>query len=132
MRNQSKIFGFKDAYLFLGVSSPSFCVFIDRYKIPFRKAARGRIFFEEDLVALQEARKQNAKPTFEPPSKKPKLHGQASASEFIGISPSRFQVLLKNYDLPFQETSCGRVFFEDDLKAFMESEKRMEKMKHGR
>lgn len=132
MQRDPDILGFGDAFKFLEVSSPYFCWLIDRYDIPSQKAARGRIFFRDDLEAVQKARKEKNEPIFDFAKKRPKIYGQMTAAKLIGVSQSRFLVLLKNYEIPHYEISGGRVFFEADLKAFMKSEKRQGKMKHGR
>ncbi len=127
-----RLFGFRDAYQFLGISNAHFCRLIEKHQIPFVMIKRGRIFFEDDLEAFKKARKEKISPIFGDVNKRPKLFGQSGAVDFIGVSQPRFLVLLKNYNIPFQKTSCGRVFTEVNLKSFVESEKRQKMQKHGR
>ena len=60
----------------------------------------------------------------------PKLYGTIDAAQFLGISRARFYEFLKQNRIPFQKTSAGKIFFEDDLISFQKS--REEKMKHAR
>ncbi len=133
MQRHSKILGFKEAYQFLDISYTHLYRLIERYNIPFQKIGRGRIFFEEDLKAVQTARKENNEPPKYPsPKNRPKLLGYGEARKLVGVSHPRFLVLLKRYDIPHVRLFCGRVFYESDLKEFMHSEKRVEMMKHGK
>ena len=61
---------------------------------------------------------------------RPKLLGFKDAAEFLDISRERFNVLVNNYNIPFQKISSGRVFFEEDILAFQEARK--DKLKHRR
>ncbi len=124
--------GFKETYQFLDISYTHLYRLIEQYKIPFQKIERGRIFFEEDLKAIQEARKENNEPKYPSSKNRPKLLGYGEARKLVGVSHPRFLVLLKRYDIPYEKFFCGRVFYEYDLKEFMQSEKRMEMMKHGK
>ncbi len=132
MQKQPKLFGFKDSCEYLGVSNAHLYRLIGQYKLPSVSVARGRLYLEEDLNELKQAHKEKREPNFSSFSDSLRIYGYRAAAEFVGVSESRFIVLLKNYDIPFQQTSCGKIFFEEDLRAFMKSEKRLEKMKHGK
>ncbi len=132
MHKQHKLFGLKDAYQFLAMSDGHFCRLVKEYDIPFSKVSKGRIFFEEDLNILKKAQSTKEEPKFSSLSEQCHVLGFRAAGKFVGVSHSRFFVLIKNYDIPFQKTSCGKVFFEEDLRGFMESEERVGKMKHAR
>ena len=61
---------------------------------------------------------------------RPIVMSPGDAARFLGISWTRFDVLVKKYDIPFQQTSACKIFFKEDLITFQESRK--DKMKHRR
>ncbi|QMU63185.1 MAG: hypothetical protein GKR88_02120 [Flavobacteriaceae bacterium] len=61
---------------------------------------------------------------------RPKLLGYTDAANFLGISHQRFNYIISRYNIPFQKTSSGRIFFEEDIVAFQQARK--DKLKHRR
>jgi hypothetical protein len=61
-------------------------------------------------------------------NKRPKIFGAGDACEYLNISNQRLHQLLKQYNIPHQQTSSGKIFFEEDIIAFKESRK--DKMKY--
>lgn len=51
-----KIYGFGDAYKFLGITSKNFLKFVHGGKIYCQRTSGGRIFFESDLIKLKNQR----------------------------------------------------------------------------
>jgi|WetSurMetagenome_2_1015567.scaffolds.fasta_scaffold113240_2 hypothetical protein len=62
--------------------------------------------------------------------KKPKVMSGGDAHKYLKISRQRFEYLVRDYDIPYQETSAGKIFFLEDLDDF--EKKRITKMKHKR
>lgn len=62
--------------------------------------------------------------------KRSKLLGYGDAYRFLKISHQRFDYLLRTKKIPYQKTSSGKIFFEEDLIVFQKS--RADKMKHGK
>lgn len=52
------------------------------------------------------------------------------ACKHLWISRQRFEYLVEAYEIPFQKTSAGKIFFKEDLDKFQEDRSR--KMKHGK
>lgn len=65
-----------------------------------------------------------------PKKQRPKLYGYREAAKFLGISHQHFGRLVKQYSIPSQKVSYGRVFFEDDLIFFREHNARKENLKY--
>ncbi len=61
-----------------------------------------------------------------------KLLGVGDAARFLKVSYQRLPILIKNYNIPYQETSSGKIFFERDLIAFRDSPERKRNLKYGR
>ncbi len=61
MDKRPKLYGAKDACEFLDVSYARFYELLKRYDIPHQKTSSGNIFFEEDLIAFRESRKDKMK-----------------------------------------------------------------------
>jgi len=61
---------------------------------------------------------------------RPKVLGTADAARLLGISHQRFGKLARDYEIPHQTISCGKVFFEQDILDFKNSEERKENMKY--
>ncbi len=130
MNKHYKLYGFRDAYQFLEISDAQFFRFIKKYDIPCQKTSHGRVFFEEDLHFFRDHWKKGVERISFPKAKRPSVLGYGDAHKFIEVSHPRFFELMEKYDIPFQQISSGRVFFEDDLKEFQKA--RSAKMKHGR
>lgn len=62
-------------------------------------------------------------------NKRPKVFGKKEVAEFLGISVQRLDILMKRYDIPYQQISCGKIFFEDDIKEFTESKRRQKNLR---
>lgn len=62
--------------------------------------------------------------------KRPKVMSGGDAHKYLKISRQRFEYLVRDCDIPYQETSAGKIFFLEDLKEF--EKRRRPKMKHAR
>ncbi len=47
---------------------------------------------------------------------------------FLDVSKNRAHVLMKNYNIPFANTSAGKIFLKKDILSFQEARK--DNMKH--
>lgn len=52
----------------------------------------------------------------------------SEAAKLVGVNRQRFYVLVKQYQIPHQNLSCGMIFLRQDIEDFQE--KRKEKLKH--
>ncbi|QMU65990.1 MAG: hypothetical protein GKR88_18040 [Flavobacteriaceae bacterium] len=59
--DRPKILAFGDVADFLRISKQRLGVLIKHYSIPHQMTSAGRVFFEEDIIAFQEARKDKMK-----------------------------------------------------------------------
>lgn len=60
--------------------------------------------------------------------KRPKILGFSQAAKFVGVSPQRFGLLVKKYNIIYQQIPGTKVFFEDDLIDFIRSQERQKNM----
>ena len=58
------------------------------------------------------------------------LFGHRDAYKFLGVSKTTFDKLVLQYDIPFHQTSSGRIFVKSDLETFQKSEERKGNLKH--
>lgn len=60
----------------------------------------------------------------------PKVMAGGDAHKYLKVSRQRFEFLVRDYGIPYQETSAGKIFFLEDIDNFQELRK--DKMKHCR
>lgn len=61
--------------------------------------------------------------------KRPKVMSGGDAHKYLHVSRQRFEYLVKSYDIPYQQTSAGKIYFLEDLKEFQNYRK--SSMKHA-
>lgn len=58
-----------------------------------------------------------------------KLYSSGDAAKELGISRRRFDVIVKQYKIPFQLTGNGRIFESEDIKKFQLSPERVNNLR---
>ena len=61
-------------------------------------------------------------------NKRPVLFGTGDVCKYLDISYQRLHELVQKYQIPHQQTSSGKIFFQEDIIAFKDSRK--DKMKY--
>ena len=62
--------------------------------------------------------------------KRPKVMSGGDVHKYLKVSRQRFEYLVRHYDIPYQKTSAGKIYFLQDIVNFQESRK--DKMKHSK
>lgn len=58
------------------------------------------------------------------------LLGITDASKLLNIHKATLHFYVQKYDIPYYETSSGKIFLKEDIEAFQEARK--DKLKHRR